>query len=119
MIRAVLVRRGARPHARHAAAPIVLLSARKNRRLLLRLARELEREGWTTRRLSDAGWPRLRVFCPGAPVLGETVWLAYQGGRWWYRSSANLWLAPIEDPVRAAAGIVQVLGPRLVESRLR
>ncbi|QXJ20620.1 hypothetical protein AGRA3207_001368 [Actinomadura graeca] len=59
---------------------------------LTRLALALRCDGWRTRLRIDKTHPRLHVFSRSAPIMGESISIAWGVDAWWYRSSTGEWL---------------------------
>lgn len=79
-------------------------------RRLDRLARELHRGGWSTRRRYGHVPPVLHVFAADSPSVGDSVTVVRGPVLWWFRSSAGAWLGPCWEPWRAAESVTALLG---------
>ena len=78
-------------------------------RRLDRLARELRRYGWATRKRYEQDPPTLRVFPEEAPSVGDSIVVIRGPGLWWFQSSTGAWLGQCTQPWRAAETATELL----------
>ena len=78
-------------------------------RRLDRLALELGRRGWMTRRRYEQEPPLLHVFPENTRCAGDSIAVVYESGCWSYQSSLGVLLGPCSEPGRAAEAVTGLL----------